>query len=117
DVSTIGQVQLFNTSGPLQLTGQFTMEPGAILQVTIGIGVDRKGSGRLTVANHAALAGELKVLKGGGYTPVAGDAFEIVTAGSLAETFDTFSGLDLGNGLTVQVEASAQSVVLRVIQP
>jgi hypothetical protein len=117
NVTTSGEVRPSNASIPLALTDAFTMEPGAALEVTIGIGFDRKQSGKLTVANHAALAGELRVSTARNYIPEVGDEFEIVTAGSLTAAFDTISGLDLGDGFSLEMETSAQNIVLRVVQP
>jgi T5SS/PEP-CTERM-associated repeat protein len=72
--------------------------------------------GQLDVGGTANLAGALNVTLASGFTPVAGDSFQLLTAGGgLNGTFATQSLPSLSAGLSWDVDYSATALILSVI--
>ncbi|MFN0136853.1 MAG: hypothetical protein ACKVS9_12140 [Phycisphaerae bacterium] len=60
--------------------------------------------------------GLLRVIKSGAYNPACGTELQVIShTGLLNDGFDTYSGLDLGNGLRFFVDYSAAAITLRVV--
>jgi len=64
------------------------------------------------LAFESGLAGVLRVALLGGYQPVLGDTFEVITYGSRAGGFGSFAGLNLPNGLWLDPVYEGQRLVL-----
>jgi hypothetical protein len=76
------------------------------------------GFGQVQVTGTASLAGTLEVDLLGGFMPMAGDFFQIVSAGGgLSGTFGTQILPPLSAGLNWDVQYNTNSVVLSVIGP
>ena len=76
------------------------------------------GFGQVQVTGAATLAGTLQVELLGGFAPMAGDFFQIVSAGGgISGVFGTEILPPLGGGLDWDVQYNPNSVVLSVIGP
>jgi hypothetical protein len=72
--------------------------------------------GKITVADQATLGGTLELALVGGYVPTAGTEFEILSAGSLANTtFTTTTLPNLGSQLQWQIDYEPNAVIARVL--
>ena len=74
--------------------------------------------GRMT--GHATdtaitLDGTLEIQRDGGYVPVLGDTFTIMTGNSISGSFASVTGASLGNGTQFQVNVGANDLVLEVV--
>lgn len=70
---------------------------------------------QLVIAEDLTLSGALDVLLIDGFMPELGDEFLIVTFGSVAGDFDTYSGLDLGGGLWLEPSFTSHGLVLTTV--
>ena len=118
-LSGIGTVQASGTPS-LTVNGTGTLAPGlspGSLSVTgsyvqgatgtLAIEVDGTTAGladKLAVSGGATIAGTLAITTG--YTPLLGDANQIITAASVSGQFDTVSGADLPGNLSYQVKVN-----------
>ena len=84
----------------------------ASLAVEIG-GLPASGQfGRLVTTGAAALDGTLDVRLVNGFSPTAGDAFEVLRFGSRQGQFATINGLELGNNNRLRANYSNTDVTL-----
>jgi hypothetical protein len=89
--NTAAAVEPGNSAGTLNITGSYNQSAGGALRVEIG----GTGAGQfdvLNVSGAATLAGELNVQTIGGFSPVTGNTFVILNAGSISGTFGLLSG-------------------------
>lgn len=63
------------------------------------VGLTTNQFGRITAAGTAILAGALNVQFAGGFTPAAGDSFQVMTYAAVSGTFDTVQVTGLPAGL------------------
>ena len=70
----------------------------------------------LDVTDTATLAGELKVELINGFVPICGDAFEVLTAGTLSGAFDAVTLTGFPSDLIILVTYANNSVVLEVVE-
>ncbi len=66
----------------------------------------------LAITGTAILAGTLNLSLINGFAPSAGNTFQIVSAASIAGTFDTILGADAGAGLLLAVQYNAANVTV-----
>jgi cyclophilin family peptidyl-prolyl cis-trans isomerase len=110
----------FGTLQPGLLLGTITLQsfrqdPGASLEIELsGTTVD-KPNDQLVVTAGALLGGDLDVTLLGGFTPVAGNTFTILTAGSISDTFDNINLPLLTQGLLWDVNQTATAFTLSVV--
>jgi T5SS/PEP-CTERM-associated repeat protein len=72
--------------------------------------------GLMGISGAASIAGGIAVSLAAGFTPTLGDTFEVLTAsGGRSGTFATESLPTLGGGLALDVQYTANSVVLAVV--
>ena len=95
----------------LRVEGALTLDPSS--QVDVGI-VSTSSYGVLQTTAALQLAGTLGLVVDGGYVPVSGDTFDVVTFPSATGTFDTITGNDLGGGQTLTESYLADRVRLQV---
>jgi hypothetical protein len=87
------------TTGILTVTGNYLQTAASVLNIDLG-GVNAGTQyDQVQIGGTAILDGTLNVALIGGYVPQVGDSFLILTFSSVAGTFATVNGLDLGNGL------------------
>jgi len=93
-------------------------QAGAALEIEIGGTMPGTQYDRLSVSGTASLGGTLAVSLLEDFMPVAGNAFEILTAaGGIVGTFDTEMLPPLANDLIWDVNYSTNSVILVVAAP
>lgn len=122
EVTNNGQI-FVQPGGRILMLDDLSFSTGATLAVGLAAvdltqeGVDPDdGFGQLQIGGSAALDGTLDVELVGGYAPVAGDMFQIVTAaGPLTGTFATELLPALSAGLSWDVLYDEDSVTLAVI--
>ncbi len=106
----------------LAVTGDYDQQAGGSVEGRLEIDIEGPVSGDeydvLAVTGQATLAGNLVVSLGGGFEPMLGDTFTILTAGSIVGEFDLAFLPELGSGLVMilsYVESGdSASVVLTV---
>ncbi|MEM7081919.1 MAG: PKD domain-containing protein [Pseudomonadota bacterium] len=96
-------------------TSDYTLAASAAIDIDVG-GTATSDYGRFTAPGRAAtLDGALNLSLVNAFSPVLGDAFEILTFGSASGTFATETGTGLGGGLMFDVNYNPQDVTLDVI--
>lgn len=106
---------IVNVNGSAEIDSLLTtFEQNSRLMLDLG-GVGSSQYDRLTSLGQIALGGMLDVSLLGGFSPAAGDAFEVVRGlDGLSGTFDGLSLPTLDPGLLWKVDYSAESLVLSV---
>ena len=106
-----------NDSGPLVIDGNVILEETSQVEITIGLGAEGTGTGKLEMTGDVTLGGTLKITQSGLYDPQIGDQFEIISFDSKTSDFQQIDGLNLRNNLVGQLEISDQSILLKVVAP
>jgi hypothetical protein len=103
NVANWGTIHPGGSPGTLQINGNFTNFQGGTLAVEIGGRTAGTNYSQLAGNASAALGGNLAVSFVNGFTPVLGDRFTILSGASILSqsTFDSWSGLRVGNGLVL----------------
>ncbi len=100
-----------SSPGQIRVNGDLTMNAGSTLDLKLYDG----GTHQVTVTGTARLAGQID-LSYLGYTPRAGDSFDVLFYNARQGTFayenDMFS---IGDGLAVQIQYLADRVRLRIV--
>jgi hypothetical protein len=109
DVVNSGLIVL---TGILNVRGNYTQTADGTLNVVLGSPPSGNNYGRLVVTVHASLGGTLDVDLINDFTPNLGDNFHIMGFGSLSGAFAMKNGLDLGNGLQLELEYGDTSLTL-----
>jgi hypothetical protein len=121
--SVTGIVQINNggtaapglSAGIINIVGTYTQSVGGALEVEInglGQGTDYD---LLTVSSTASLAGSLDVFfPASGFTPLPGDSYEILTAGSVSGEFDPVTATNLSPFLDMVVVYDTGSVTVNM---
>jgi peptidoglycan hydrolase-like protein with peptidoglycan-binding domain len=115
DVSNASVVAPGKSSGILTIDGDFTQTADGELHIELGGTTAGTGHDRLVVTGSASLAGGLVVTLIGGFTPQAGDAFDILDAAGITGGFTVFQLPALGPGLWWHTGELATTGTLRVI--
>lgn len=107
-----------NGAGTLIFTHQLTVGTAAVYQAELG-GTD-PGTFDQVVVNDlltflTGRAGTLEVSLLPGFTPSVGQRFDVMLYGSRGGEFASYSGLDLGNGLSLDVEYLSDRLELVVV--
>ena len=111
DVTTAGKTSPGLSAGVLHVAGNFTQQATGLLQIELG-GTAFAAYDHLEVFQTATLAGTLDVDLIGGFMPSAGDEFTVLSFNSRVGDFTTYTGLNLGGGLTLMPVFSATSLTL-----
>ena len=99
----------------IEVTGSYVQTSDGTFVVTLGgtqAGIDYS---LLDVLGTSVLAGDLEVQLADGYAPALGDVYEVLRAAALSGAFENLTGLDLGNGLSLQPEYRPDGFALYVI--
>jgi hypothetical protein len=114
--TTIANFDNFGTvsllSGTLSVPGTYYQSPDGTLIINIGGLTAGSQFSRLQVGGTAYLDGTLEVNLTGGFSPVAGNSFQIVTFATGAGTFATLDLPDLGSSLTMSVAYNSMNATL-----
>lgn len=99
--SNLGRVTPGASPGILAFTGDYTS--GATTRLMVELGGTTPGSGhdQLAVGGAATLSGALHATLVGGFMPIVGDSFTVVTAAAVSANFTCTSGLQLGPQLAL----------------
>jgi hypothetical protein len=119
DVRNEGTVSPGASPGLFDMAGDYTQAAGATLKMGLA-GTDPLQYDRLTVVNLAQLDGNLALMVETPYAPAFGDAFTLITSGSLSGTFSTVDGVIIDSGdkaLAVTYDTGADEVVCEVALP
>ncbi|MEN1678133.1 MAG: sulfatase-like hydrolase/transferase [Planctomycetota bacterium] len=95
----------------LALEGAFTQEAGSSLELDL---LSTSDFDRVQATADAQLAGGLMVTGSSGFSPAAGDAYEVISASSVSGEFESLDLPQLTSDLMWQVDYGANSVTLRV---
>jgi fibronectin-binding autotransporter adhesin len=98
--------------GDNSVGGDLVMAPADLLQIRIG-GTGAGQYDTLAVSGAATLDGTLAVSLSGGFMPMLGDQFAVVTFASRTGDFDAYTGLALGGHLVLKPTFTASSLVLK----
>ena len=99
----------------LGVGGNWTESPSSSFTVELGGLTPGAQHDRLDVAGTAGIDGALTAVLIAGYTPVAGDAFTVLTFGARSGTFATTQLPALNPGLVWNVNYKPSSVELKVV--
>jgi hypothetical protein len=111
-----GLIYLDRAPGSLVIEGDLAMTETAVLEARIGLGSDGTGAGHLDARRGTVLGGTLKVNLANGYTPTAGDTFQV--AGFLNAPTGAFAGIDdigLGAALAAEPTVSPERLEIGVV--
>jgi len=103
---TLGDRGLFNTGG------DFSQTSSASLNIELNGLIPGDGFGRLNAFGQAPFGGILNITVADEFDVSSGDAFEVLTYGSLIGDFQQLSGLDLGGGLVFERVVNPTNMVL-----
>ncbi|UCC30706.1 MAG: hypothetical protein JSU86_00210 [Phycisphaerales bacterium] len=110
------------TTAPGLSTGVLDIDGAYIQGINSALEIDIAGLNQgseydlLTVSGTANLAGNLEVnLPTNGFAPVPGDSFQILTAGSVVDEFDTVNVTNLSPYLNMEVVYTATDVTLDMV--
>ena len=112
NVSIAGSVGPGLTPGTLNISGTYTQTSTGSLDNELGGLVPGSGHDQINITGAAALSGDLNVALIGGFTPVVGDSFVIMTYGSVT---GNFSNTNLPSGFNWNVSIGSTSVTLTVV--
>jgi hypothetical protein len=100
----------------VSINGAFTnTSDGHIFTEVVGAALSQIG--RMSVTGSINLAGTYTVALAGGFLPVAGNTFNVLTFGSRSGDFTTVNGLILPNGLIFNRTFSATAMTLTAATP
>ena len=106
---------LSDAGGLISLNSPFAQDTLGNIGIEI-LGSSNNDFGRISGIGEITLAGTLDVITDGTYAPTLNDTFQILTFTSRNGTqFDTITGLDLGNGLTLDPQYSDTDLTLVVV--
>ena len=111
------EIRLDKHTGPIIVNGNVTLDTASLTKVTIGLGPDKTGTGKLEIIGAVTLGGTLEIKQPGTYSPQIGDEFEIMTYGSKTGDFTQLDGLALKNDLVGQLEITDTAIKLKVVAP
>ena len=115
NVSNAGQVTPGLSPDILNIVGNYTQASTGELNVEVGGLTAGTGFDQLNITGNAALGGTLSVSLIGGFSPIPGNTFEIMTFSSRTGDFTAENGLDLGFGLSFEPNLSANNLLLVVV--
>jgi hypothetical protein len=98
----------------LIVPGDFSQESTGALTVAIA-GTDPSQFGQVGISGTATLAGTLNLSLAAGYDPPLGSSYQVLGYGSHNGTFDTITGLAIGDGKVLQPSYTATGLTLTVV--
>ncbi len=88
--------------GTTQVFGNYTQQSSATMQIDLGGAQPGTGYDQVTVSNSANLGGTLAVHLINGFLPTVNEVFTPLLFGTHVGDFSSFTGLDIGNHLTLE---------------
>ena len=105
-----GTLQVAST-GILNIASDYTQAIGGALQIELA----DSATGKISVSGSAELGGNLKVILSPGFDPTAGDAFNLLSASTILDAFDSVQLPALANGLSWHLQYEPTGVALTVL--
>jgi hypothetical protein len=105
-----------SAAGILTINGNYTQANAGALSIELGgrsVGVPYD---RLAVTGQATLDGTLAISLIGGFSPLVGDSFQVLTFGSATGQFAAITGTNLGSGRLLVPTYNATDLTLTVAQ-
>jgi T5SS/PEP-CTERM-associated repeat protein/autotransporter-associated beta strand protein len=109
-----GDLRPGNSPASVSFAGDVVLGNSANLHAEIGGSTLGPQYDHLQVAGQVSFAGNLDAQLINGFQPVLGQRFDVVTFGARQGSFNTFSGLNLGNGLVFTPDYDANNFYLAV---
>jgi hypothetical protein len=88
--------------GTTQIFGNYTQQSSATMQIDLGGAQPGTGYDQVTISNTANLGGTLAVHLINGFQPTLNEIFTPLSFGAHVGNFSSFTGLDVGNHLTLE---------------
>jgi hypothetical protein len=95
--------------------GAFNLDSTSVVSLKIAGSNPSPGYGRIAVSGAVVLDGTLSPSFVDGYTPIAGQSFQVMTYGSKSGGFAHMTGLSLGGGLSFLPQISGTGVTLLTV--
>jgi len=111
-----GTVSPGESPGIISIDGNYTQEDSGLLKIELGGTMAGTGYDQLVISDSAILGGTLEVNLIPGFSPTAGQVFQIVTHEDGTSQFDDVILPTLLNGLTLEIAYSDSYVTLTVIE-
>lgn len=105
-----------SSPGTAAIDGDYTQNAGATLEIELAGLLPDTQHDVLAVTGAALLGGTLRLVAVDGFTPQAGQSFQIVTAGSAAGAFDRVELAGFPGKLAADVTVDADRVVVTVVE-
>lgn len=113
--SNAGTVAPGTSAGALTITGDHTDAATSTLAIELGGLTPGSGYDQLNVSGTATIDGALDVSLISGFVPTPGDAFTVLTAGTLVGTYADTTSLELGGGVALVTAYDGTSLTLNAI--
>lgn len=113
-----------DVTGALDIDGDLVISDSGALEITLGGYGPGETFDQLRITGVAdldgqaldgAMLGELRVELSGGFMPVLGDEFDVMYFAARHGIFETYTGMDLGNGLSLEAVWSDDRLTLIVV--
>ncbi|MBN1909033.1 MAG: hypothetical protein JW818_04780 [Pirellulales bacterium] len=114
DVTNFGTVSPGDSTGTFIIKDDLTQYASGTLRIELAGDVAGESYDVLAVTDKATLAGELEIILLGGFTPEAGDTFQVLTYGQRSGTFLTIT---VDGPLGIFPVYQSTSMLLRVVGP
>lgn len=101
--------------GTLLFTGDVLMAPTATSVIQINGPTQSVTYDFVRIFGDLRAGGLLRIIKSGSYNPPCGAEFRVFSHTGLLDQFDSYSGLDIGNGHRFFVDYTGNFVTLRVV--
>jgi uncharacterized repeat protein (TIGR01451 family) len=112
NLTNAAQIHPGLSPGMLEITGNYTQTSAGTLAIELGGTTAGSEHDQLIVGGAATLDGTLAISLIGGYDPLHGDSFEILTFGSRSGDFASTTGLNLPDGDVLQPSYGASALTL-----
>ncbi|MDA1069338.1 MAG: hypothetical protein O3C43_22900, partial [Verrucomicrobia bacterium] len=117
NVSFSGKIELATADVPISINGSLTLDGTSIVNPTLGLGTDKKQSGRLNVSDNVVLGGTLDVKQLNAWLPELDDEVIVVfsAADSMTGAFATVTGLTDDATYDLSLGQTTSQITLKVI--
>ncbi|MBI1826016.1 MAG: autotransporter outer membrane beta-barrel domain-containing protein [Planctomycetes bacterium] len=111
-----GTISPGSSAGVLTLSGNYTQGAGGTLAIELGGTNPGTDFDQFPVSGNAVLAGTLRVKLIDGFTPQAGQQFQILTAGNITGSFASVQTVGFPSNRGASVSTSATTVTVTIVQ-
>lgn len=111
-----GLLEPGSTFGQILVSGDYTQESDATLNIEIGGYTPASEYDVLGISGNATISGKLDIGFTDGFQPVSGSRFTLVNAAYISGEFTEIIAPDIGADKAIDIEVTENDVVLSVIQ-